>query len=1363
MRVILQRKMMLVVWLAMVMSLLPCAAQSTISITSGIHTRNVGSVTFNKLNNTTIITVQWIRGFKVENLELDQKLPILNSASATGKDDLYYFYEYTINSSYSRTSCKADISFDNITDPQDLACIFNYYTEDAATVADNVVVVSENVRGPGNDTTETPGILSFTSPIQIKLNPNMDIENFNIEVNGGNLYIEAENSIRNTSTIPNITLNSGQLILTGGNMEELTMQNNSELTLNGYAYVNTLTMKGGKFTANAEYASNVIDSVIVESGTIVFNPHAEHRRDYITNLVIKGDVNITGNNIFTDEDFDGAYFAISTVIEDGKVDMDKINLKSLLINNGNVTLTKGAYCNSLSSNDFQVQQKGGTFTMNECYVAGNITIEDGNFSMNKGCFYAPIEISGENVAVEIKGAWINNTILHKNGTLNISDARANLVVTENGILNISNTYISGGNYNGINDVSLQILGSTDVTLKDTYFDAHMQDGRIYIAPEVSTKPEDLVADGYGIYSFDEMIQPDIKLPAGYIDYSTSLYGKQDNYYRIPQVKKMSEGDTNSCWEAAKEASVGLVGIDAIAIPSKEEPGYYNFEIYTEKGLAWFAMKYIYEYNDHNEYCTPLTGFKEYPMGWETTVKLMNDLDMSTYDWIPFYFDRGTFDGQGHIIRNLNVKGSNVAFLYQNYGTLANLTVSGMFQSVQTIYLPKNNNCLHAAGLVISNGGNIINCGVEQSTISCQSTDYNAIVGGLIAFNGDSIQNSYMTGTVSCQIEEAKKWEINERRGRTIYIGGLIGEDSYGTASNNYFVGKLTTPSSVTQDHGFYKVDVKQDELVAYNPNGSELKDCTTNPNLDELNENVENHITEGNKISWRKWKTQHDRNDNYPIHDWGDDPSVIVSKFTLLKEGEGEFKGTYTYLEDEAGPESSKTGTIYADTTYTVVHTERFSLTATPAEGYELDRVVKILNGEEKDTLDMKVGEPLAYNVVVADTLKAYFKPIEIIPEPEPEVITTDSVLTATQVNGKDLVVDNDKEEYLELEASGIAVPSLTINAGSSAVLELSGTNDLGTVTNNGTLIVQNVNGSLNATIQNNGTFTDYTGKVTEVEGNASLSIEPITDNANDGETVTLVATAIADGTVSFQWQRQEDDGSWTNIEQAELMTRAMMLRAASEQTDELIVPLSEAGWYRCLITYNKGNTSTTLVAYAEVSDDGDVEEPENPEEDNPNLPDSPDYYNIYIETCEGVEATLSTTIVREGNSMTFTLETEEGYTDENMTVKFKQSMFGYWETITPNEKGVYLIRNIYADIYITVDGVEEENPTGIEEIGGIKVYAKDGSIYVQTPKQEQVLIISISGAIVKNEKQIGLQRYDGLQRGVYVVKVGKQVFKIRN
>ena len=78
------------------------------------------------------------------------------------------------------------------------------------------------------------------------------------------------------------------------------------------------------------------------------------------------------------------------------------------------------------------------------------------------------------------------------------------------------------------------------------------------------------------------------------------------------------------------------------------------------------------------------------------------------------------------------------------------------------------------------------------------------------------------------------------------------------------------------------------------------------------------------------------------------------------------------------------------------------------------------------------------------------------------------------------------------------------------------------------------------------------------------------------------------------------------------------------------------------------------------------------------------------------------------------------------------------------------------------MEGVEKETPTGIEEITESKVYAKDGSLYVQTPKQEQVVIISISGAVAKNETQIGLKRYD-LPRGIYIVRVGTQNYKIRN
>ena len=171
----------------------------------------------------------------------------------------------------------------------------------------------------------------------------------------------------------------------------------------------------------------------------------------------------------------------------------------------------------------------------------------------------------------------------------------------------------------------------------------------------------------------------------------------------------------------------------------------------------------------------------------------------------------------------------------------------------------------------------------------------------------------------------------------------------------------------------------------------------------------------------------------------------------------------------------------------------------------------------------------------------------------------------------------------------------------------------------------------------------------------------------------------------------------------------------------------------------------------------------ESEEPDTPVIPDYPDYYNIMVEECEGATVETSTNVVREGTSMTFTIEVAEGYTAENMVVKYKRSMFGYWETATLDEDGTYRIPNIYTDIYIMVEGVAEENPTGIEEVTGAKVYTKDGSIYVYTPAEEQVQIISISGAVLKNEQQVGLKQYTGLQRGIYIICIGEQRFKVRN
>ena len=197
--------------------------------------------------------------------------------------------------------------------------------------------------------------------------------------------------------------------------------------------------------------------------------------------------------------------------------------------------------------------------------------------------------------------------------------------------------------------------------------------------------------------------------------------------------------------------------------------------------------------------------------------------------------------------------------------------------------------------------------------------------------------------------------------------------------------------------------------------------------------------------------------------------------------------------------------------------------------------------------------------------------------------------------------------------------------------------------------------------------------------------------------------------------------------------------------------------------TFTMPVANVTVTATFTAIEKPKPEEPEEPE--TPVIPDMPKYYNIMVEECEGVTVETSTNVVREGQSMTFTVDIAEGYTAEDMTVKVKRSLFGTTDIIEPNDEGIYEVKNIYTDIYITVDGVEEEEeetPTGMEDIEGAKAYAKDGSIYVQTPKQERVQIISISGAVLKNETQVGLQRYD-LPRGIYIICINEERFKVRN
>ena len=164
--------------------------------------------------------------------------------------------------------------------------------------------------------------------------------------------------------------------------------------------------------------------------------------------------------------------------------------------------------------------------------------------------------------------------------------------------------------------------------------------------------------------------------------------------------------------------------------------------------------------------------------------------------------------------------------------------------------------------------------------------------------------------------------------------------------------------------------------------------------------------------------------------------------------------------------------------------------------------------------------------------------------------------------------------------------------------------------------------------------------------------------------------------------------------------------------------------------------------------------------------PDPISYYNIYVEdVCDGVEVSTSKQVVREGGSINVYVEKDTArYTFDNFKVYYKRSYYGTWDELKEGtQPGEYPIKNIWTHIYIKAEGAEvKEDPTGIESIEGVKVYTKDGSLYVQTPQREQVIIVSMSGAVVKNEEQIGLKQYHGLQPGIYIVRVGDRAYKLR-
>ena len=300
-------------------------------------------------------------------------------------------------------------------------------------------------------------------------------------------------------------------------------------------------------------------------------------------------------------------------------------------------------------------------------------------------------------------------------------------------------------------------------------------------------------------------------------------------------------------------------------------------------------------------------------------------------------------------------------------------------------------------------------------------------------------------------------------------------------------------------------------------------------------------------------------------------------------------------------------------------------------------------------------------------------------------------------------------------------------------------------------------------------------GKVTAVaEGEATITVT----TEDVGKTATCVvqvrkpATVEASGSTNLSFTTDRDEFTLTATVQVNgdflnPTENSWKWCVANEDVVERVTLRSKAVSYstsRQAFTIKGTGTTTITAIYDDGTYRGSVDF--TVQISKPTPPDPISYYNIYIEdVCDGVEVSTSKQVVREGGSITVSVEKDTAnYTFDNFKVYYKRSYYGGWEELKEGtQPGEYPIKNIWTHIYIKAEGAEEkEDPTGIESIEGVKVYTKDGSLYVQTPQREQVLVISMSGAVVKNEEQIGLKQYHGLQPGIYIVRVGDRAYKVR-
>ena len=219
-----------------------------------------------------------------------------------------------------------------------------------------------------------------------------------------------------------------------------------------------------------------------------------------------------------------------------------------------------------------------------------------------------------------------------------------------------------------------------------------------------------------------------------------------------------------------------------------------------------------------------------------------------------------------------------------------------------------------------------------------------------------------------------------------------------------------------------------------------------------------------------------------------------------------------------------------------------------------------------------------------------------------------------------------------------------------------------------------------------------------------------------------------------------ETNYGWWKGNNNPLMFRNVILRSELKPSERLVVVYSLADRYEWQIL---NGASDKLYAF-----------------DKNGLASIGDHvtYTVTLPSVEG--ATIikeGSTLVSEGESFSFYIDIQKGYTSENMVVKANGTI------LRPDATGRYTITNIQDNVVITVTGIEEESPVDIESVNtsSVKVWSANGTLHIQTPVADKAYIVGFDGRIHKALNLPEGETVIPISSGAYIISVGGKNYKV--